>query len=263
MARRLTVREEGQAAALRWWHWLPRRRYAVVGSVDAADLVPDRLPRKAMVVVAGSSGPSWVAFDCPSPRRHRLLIPHAQTSHPRWQLTASRRPSLRPSVDITEDRRQCHFWVVDGCVRWVGRPAREGDSVMADADEGDPRHEGNPRAEGDPGAPELPAGQETLDPLEIPKQTPLLRAFNVDRYRRQETIKAIQGATARRLICYVAEPSAAITRDDVMPLMDLLHQVEIGTKVDLLLHPARDPRRSHRDERFVRAGSDRPADRLP
>jgi hypothetical protein len=72
--------------------------------------------------------------------------------------------------------------------------------------------------------------------IEIPPQTPFFRASHLARYRRQELIKAIQAETERKLICYVADPAAAITRDDVLPLMDLLHTIEPRSHVDLLLH---------------------------
>lgn len=72
--------------------------------------------------------------------------------------------------------------------------------------------------------------------LETPPQTPLFRAVNLARYRRQEFIKAIEQRTGRKLITYVADLSAAMTREDVVPLMDLLHQVETGTDIDFLLH---------------------------
>lgn len=72
--------------------------------------------------------------------------------------------------------------------------------------------------------------------LEIPPQTPLFRAVNLARYRRQELIKAIEARTGRRLITYVADLNAAMTREDAVPLMDLLHGVDTGTDIDLLLH---------------------------
>jgi hypothetical protein len=73
------------------------------------------------------------------------------------------------------------------------------------------------------------------DLLAVPPQTPLYRAFHLSRYRRQELIKAIQETTGRQLICYIAEGAAAVTRDDVMPLMDLLHNVSVGTSIDFML----------------------------
>lgn len=72
--------------------------------------------------------------------------------------------------------------------------------------------------------------------LVVPPQTPLFRAVNLARYRRQELIKAVQAHTGRKLITYVADLSAALTREDAVPLMDLLHKVESGTDIDLLLH---------------------------
>jgi hypothetical protein len=71
--------------------------------------------------------------------------------------------------------------------------------------------------------------------LAIPPQTPLFLASNRSRYQRQELIAAIQARTGRKLISYVAE-TAALVRDDVVPLMDLLHRVPVGASVDFLLH---------------------------
>lgn len=95
---------------------------------------------------------------------------------------------------------------------------------MAEADE--PPTTGN-----EPGDPVPGVGRG----LEVPPQTPLFRAANLARYRRQELIKAVQDHTGRKLISYVADLSAAMTREDAVPLMDLLHQVEPGTDLDFLL----------------------------
>jgi len=76
---------------------------------------------------------------------------------------------------------------------------------------------------------------ETDSVLSIPPQTPFFRAVNLARYRRQEQIKAIQEYTHHRLICYVSE-SAPLVREDVVPFMDLLHQVPVGTDIDFLLN---------------------------
>ena len=50
--------------------------------------------------------------------------------------------------------------------------------------------------------------------LPQPPQTPLFRATQADRYRRQEQIKAIEAATGRTLICYISGP-AGLTYTDV------------------------------------------------
>ena len=84
--------------------------------------------------------------------------------------------------------------------------------------------------EGDEESGEIEAGG-----LPVPKQTPFYRAVNRGRYQRQDLIGDIQRHTGRKLICYVAE-SAALTRDDVVPLMDLVHRIPVGSSIDFLLH---------------------------
>jgi ClpP class serine protease len=72
--------------------------------------------------------------------------------------------------------------------------------------------------------------------LPQPPQTPLFRATQAARYRRQDAIREIQNATGRKLICYVSGPAGYIERDDVLPLTDLLYRIEPGTKLDFMLH---------------------------
>ena len=72
--------------------------------------------------------------------------------------------------------------------------------------------------------------------LPQPRQTPLFRATQAPRYRRQDLIKEIQEATGRKLICYVSGAAGYIERDDVLPLTDLLYRVKPGVKLDLMLH---------------------------
>lgn len=119
MARRLVPRSATTTATVPWWSWLPRRRYAIVGRVKEADEIPQSLPRKGMIVVGGDTAPTWVAFDCPCPLRHRLLIPLTARRTPHWQLTSWGRPSLYPSVASTHNGIGCHFWLDQGRVRWV------------------------------------------------------------------------------------------------------------------------------------------------
>lgn len=69
-----------------------------------------------------------------------------------------------------------------------------------------------------------------------PLITPLYRASYVARYGRQERIQRIEAVTGRSLICYIGGPTASITRDDVLPLVDLLQALTRGVAVDLLLH---------------------------
>ena len=69
-----------------------------------------------------------------------------------------------------------------------------------------------------------------------PTRTPLYQANAADRYHRQAVIKQIQDCTGRTLICYVSGNKCFIDDDDIMPFVDLLHNVPPNHSVDLLLH---------------------------
>lgn len=111
---------------LAWW---PRRRWRLVLQVPSADEVPDRLPRRGMVVVARDSGvPSWAVFDCPCRTGHRLVINLSHHRQPHWTLSGpSNKPSLAPSVNALTNGRRCHFWVRHGKIH----PAADSDPVRS------------------------------------------------------------------------------------------------------------------------------------
>ena len=69
-----------------------------------------------------------------------------------------------------------------------------------------------------------------------PTRTPLYQANAADRYHRQAVIKQIQDCTGRTLICFVSGNKCVIDDDDIMPFVDLLHNVQPNHDVDLLLH---------------------------
>ena len=69
-----------------------------------------------------------------------------------------------------------------------------------------------------------------------PTRTPLYQANTADRYHRREVIKQIQDRTGRATICYVSGNNCVIDDDDIMPFVDLLHNVPPNHDVDLLLH---------------------------
>ena len=69
-----------------------------------------------------------------------------------------------------------------------------------------------------------------------PTRTPLYQANAADRYHRQGVIKQIQDCTGRTLICFVSGNKCVIDDDDIMPFVDLLHNVKPNQDVDLLLH---------------------------
>jgi ATP-dependent protease ClpP protease subunit len=84
------------------------------------------------------------------------------------------------------------------------------------------------------------AGDEPLtsprsEPIEAPQQTPLFHSLEQARYVRQAQIRAIEDRTNRRLICYVAGPGTSIGSYDIPPFVDLLHDIDPGSDLDLLL----------------------------
>lgn len=114
------MNDKQSAPRIRWRKWFPRLRYAVVCIAPAADLIPRRLPRKGITVVDDGPGPSWIAFDCPCRRRHRLIISVNEHIRPCWRLSVEPRLSLFPSVDVVDGGRRCHFWLRDGTIQWAG-----------------------------------------------------------------------------------------------------------------------------------------------
>jgi ATP-dependent protease ClpP protease subunit len=74
-------------------------------------------------------------------------------------------------------------------------------------------------------------------PPVAPKKTPFFQAVNSPRYSRQSIIREIQTLTGgNKLICYVAGQGAPVHREDVVCLVDLLHNIPANHNVDLLLH---------------------------
>ena len=86
------------------------------------------------------------------------------------------------------------------------------------------------------GQPPDEAGTPSLMGVPPGNRTPLFEANNAARYQRQTIIKQIQAHTGRRLICYVSGSACMISENDTMPFVDLLHHVQPGESVELLLH---------------------------
>ncbi|MGA3322897.1 MAG: hypothetical protein ABSF45_00355 [Terriglobia bacterium] len=70
----------------------------------------------------------------------------------------------------------------------------------------------------------------------LPEKTPMYEAIHAPRFHRQALIKAIEGESGPRLICYVSGRAATIDRDDTAGFMELLHNIQPEENVDLLLH---------------------------
>jgi hypothetical protein len=90
-----------------------------------------------------------------------------------------------------------------------------------------------------------PAAEDTSDPQFItgeaaphsaPTKTPMYEAIHAPRYHRQMLIKTIEQEHKCRLICYVSGRGATIDRDDIAGFMEMLHNIQPGENIDLLLH---------------------------
>lgn len=101
---------------VRWWDWLPIFGWRVVMTCDAADEVPDKLPRNGAALVASGTVAKWLVFDCACRTGHRIMLP--LQGAPRWQVVGQRPLTVAPSVDYRGHRR-CHYVLRDGSVRWV------------------------------------------------------------------------------------------------------------------------------------------------
>ena len=113
------------------WEWLPPFRWRLIASAEAADEIPQRLPRNAAVFVGSPASPKWIAFDCPCHRGHRIMLNLDGSRFPKWKLSSDSRLTLFPSIDVIYRGRRCHYFIQAGRVRWVadsgivgGRPAR-------------------------------------------------------------------------------------------------------------------------------------------
>jgi ATP-dependent protease ClpP protease subunit len=64
----------------------------------------------------------------------------------------------------------------------------------------------------------------------------MYEAIHAPRYHRQGLIRAIEEECGRRLVCYVSGRSASIHRDDTVGFLEMLHNIQPGENIDLLLH---------------------------
>jgi len=104
-----------------WWEWLPFRRWRVIGTVEFPDEIPERLPRRAMVLVADGGPPKWVGFKCPCGQGHDVLLNLDQARRPAWSLAQSHTGSvtIAPSIDFLDGGRRCHFHMRNSKILWA------------------------------------------------------------------------------------------------------------------------------------------------
>lgn len=130
------------------WRPLRGRRWRVVSRVDAADLVPEHIPTRGVVLVETAGKPAWLAFDCPCNNGERILLNVSPRRYPSWTVLTQDPLRLRPSIHIRQPKHRCHFWIWNGKVRWAyeedsleftrtwQRSARRGtDKSVPDADQ--------------------------------------------------------------------------------------------------------------------------------
>lgn len=68
------------------------------------------------------------------------------------------------------------------------------------------------------------------------RKTPMYTAVNSPRYHRQRLIRELEDRTKRTLLCYICGRGAEIEKDDVVGIVELLHNVDRGNSIDLMLH---------------------------
>jgi hypothetical protein len=69
-----------------------------------------------------------------------------------------------------------------------------------------------------------------------PSKTPFFQAIHALRYQRQALIKLIETRLQHPIICYISGALGSIDRDDTIGFADLLHNVPLGSALDLMLH---------------------------
>lgn len=93
-----------------------RRAFRRVERLPKRSALPQPLDRGTVYVVGEPE--QWLVFLCPCRRGHDIALSVGDGGP--WRLTSKRwrPPSVRPSVNAEASGRRCHFWVVDGRIRW-------------------------------------------------------------------------------------------------------------------------------------------------
>jgi hypothetical protein len=103
---------------------IPWRRWSVGEYVRAADLVPQHLSYRSAAIVGPPGEPTWIAFDCPCGRGHRIMLNLDPRRRPFWIVRAADPLTISPSVDDSVTGRRCHFRMLRGRVGWVREESR-------------------------------------------------------------------------------------------------------------------------------------------
>jgi len=108
-----------KVSSVPWWQWIPGRRWRIVATVEAADEIPQRLPRNGVVLVGSRQQPKWLAFDCPCRTGHRIMVTLDAKHSPHWTISKEQKLTVWPSVDYHVPDRRCHYIIRYGRILWV------------------------------------------------------------------------------------------------------------------------------------------------
>jgi hypothetical protein len=81
-----------------------------------------------------------------------------------------------------------------------------------------------------------PAASAAPPSRRAPAKTPMFTARHSGRYERQDLIKAINLTEGTQLICYIGGSGTQVDRDDILGFVDMLHNINEGEPIDLMLH---------------------------
>lgn len=112
-----------------FWDWLPFRRWRIVGNVADADDVPDKIPRRGVVVVGSFSRPKWIIFDCACGDGHRIMLNADANRRPTWMLKDRNDLTIHPSIDFHTEKVRCHYFVRNGKTVWA-KDSKHGRGIL-------------------------------------------------------------------------------------------------------------------------------------
>jgi|HubBroStandDraft_6_1064221.scaffolds.fasta_scaffold52908_3 hypothetical protein len=115
------VRATVTRSATRLFQKLDRRRWRIDVTVEHADEVPERIPRRRAVLVGTPGVRKWLVFDCPCTEHHRVMLNLDRGRRPSWALGPDEILTISPSVDAPSARGRCHYFIRSGRVQWVKR----------------------------------------------------------------------------------------------------------------------------------------------
>lgn len=67
-------------------------------------------------------------------------------------------------------------------------------------------------------------------------KTPLFVATHALRYQRQLLVKQIEAISGNRLMCFTVGEHREVERDDTLGFVDMLHNIQSGESIDLMIH---------------------------